>query len=104
MSEAKTRLDNAKKARQLQIALENEGYGETYAVQMKLGEYVDWTLNELFMHGTLERDDLDVMNLHVDNDTIEHAAKERGCSIQWFNRLIKEICRKADEGLESVNP
>ena len=102
MQMARNAMFRARAARILQDALEVDGDPESYELRIKLGEYVEWVIDQLFITGDLDHEELGIVTDFIENNTVEEAAEKHGCSTVWWGRIYKETCRKIDKAIERV--
>lgn len=103
MQKARNAMFRARAARILHDALEADGDPESYDLRIKLGEYVEWVIDQLFIIGDLDHDELRIVTDFIENDTVEEAAEKHGCSTVWWGRIYKETCNKINKAMEGAS-
>lgn len=103
MDNAKTAMITARNARMFHDLLEKQNEHESYELRLKLDEYVEWVIDELFTRGELEFEDLEIVKEFINNDTIEEAAEAHGCTPAWYYRLLKELYSIIDENMHRLS-
>lgn len=103
MENAKTAMITARNARMFRDLLEQQNDHESYELRLKLDEYVEWVIDELFTRGNLEFEDLEIVKEFINHDTIEEAAEAHGCTPVWYYRLLKAIYELIDESMHRLS-